>query len=35
VSRQFSQFRHPETNVVRDALRQIVEGIRVEMAEVQ
>jgi D-alanine-D-alanine ligase-like ATP-grasp enzyme len=27
--------RHPETDVVRDALRQIVEGIRVEMVEVQ
>jgi hypothetical protein len=27
--------RHPETDVVRDALRQIVEGIRVELVEVQ
>jgi phosphoribosylaminoimidazole carboxylase (NCAIR synthetase) len=27
--------RHPETEVVRDALRQIVEGIRVELVEVQ
>jgi hypothetical protein len=27
--------RHPETEVVRDALRQIVEGIRVELVEAQ
>ncbi len=27
--------RHPETEVVRDALRQIVDGIRVELVEVQ
>ncbi len=27
--------RHPETDVVRDALRQIVDGIRVEMVEAQ
>ena len=27
--------RHPETEVVRDALRQIVDGIRVEMVEAQ
>jgi biotin carboxylase len=27
--------RHPETQVVRDALRQIVEGIRVELVELQ
>ncbi|HLU60448.1 MAG TPA: hypothetical protein VKZ81_33735 [Pseudonocardia sp.] len=27
--------RHPETDVVRDALRQIVEGIRVELVEAQ
>jgi hypothetical protein len=27
--------RHPETEVVRDALRQIVEGIRVELVELQ
>jgi hypothetical protein len=27
--------RHPETEVVRDALRRIIEGIRVELVEVQ
>jgi hypothetical protein len=27
--------RHPDTDVVRDALRQIVEGIRVELVEAQ
>ena len=27
--------RHPETGVVRDALRRIVEGIRVEMVEAE
>jgi hypothetical protein len=27
--------RHPDTEVVRDALRQIVGGIRVEMVEAQ
>jgi D-alanine-D-alanine ligase-like ATP-grasp enzyme len=27
--------RHPDTEVVRDALRQIVEGVRVELVEVQ
>jgi hypothetical protein len=27
--------RHPDTDVVRDALRQIVDGIRVEMVEAQ
>jgi hypothetical protein len=27
--------RHPDTAVVQDALRQIVEGIRIELVEVQ
>ena len=27
--------RHPQTDVVRDALRQIVDGIRVELVEAQ